>query len=42
MRAAGVRNVLICCADHRRGHFRVVAEDADCWPDGKPGRLFPK
>jgi hypothetical protein len=52
MRAAGARNMLIYCADHRCGQFRVAADDdADCWRDGKPrscaglglfGRLFPK
>jgi len=33
MRAVGVRNVLICCLDHRCGHFNVVPDDADRWPD---------
>jgi hypothetical protein len=29
MRAAGVRQVLIYCADYRGGHFHVVPDDAD-------------
>ena len=33
MRAAGVRRVLIYCADHRCGHCNIVADDADRWPD---------
>jgi hypothetical protein len=33
MRAAGVCNVLIYCSDHRCGHFNIVPDDADRWPD---------
>jgi hypothetical protein len=32
MRAAGVRNVLIYCADHRCGHCNIVADDANRRP----------
>jgi hypothetical protein len=28
-----VRNVLIYCSDHRCGHFNIVPDDADRWPD---------
>lgn len=33
MRAAGVRNVLIGCTDHRCGHCITVEASADRWPD---------
>ena len=33
MRSAGVRNVLIYCSDYRCGHFNIVPDDADRWPD---------
>jgi hypothetical protein len=33
MRASGVRSVLIYCSDHRCGHFNIVPDDADRWPD---------
>jgi hypothetical protein len=33
MRAAGVRQVLIYCLDHRCSHYHVVPDDADRWPD---------
>jgi hypothetical protein len=33
MRAAGVRNLLIYCADHRGGHLNSVSDDADRRPD---------
>jgi hypothetical protein len=33
MRAGGVRNVLIYRSDHRCGHFNIMPDDADRWPD---------
>jgi len=33
MRAAGVRQVLIYCADHRCSHCTTVEACADRWPD---------
>ena len=33
MRASGVRNVLIYCADHRCSHCTTVEACADRWPD---------
>jgi hypothetical protein len=33
MRSAGVRQVLIYCADYRCGHFTKVDDCADRWPD---------
>ena len=33
MRSAGVRQVLIYCADYRCGHFIRVDDCADRWPD---------
>ena len=33
MRASGVHNVLIYCADHRCGHCVTIEAFADRWPD---------
>jgi hypothetical protein len=33
MSDAGVRQVLIYCTDYRCGHFRIVPDEADRWPD---------